>query len=516
MNMLNARKKLATLAVASAISGGAMMVSAPAQALNVSQNGLGEVLLFPYYTVKNGFDTVFTVTNTTNMTATFKIRFREALNSREVRDFNVVLSPYDHWSGAVTAKNDGAVVRTYDNTCTSPDKPDWTSVGGSGYEIDFTNYLYSGNFKDGAVETMDRLLEGYFEVILMGVSTRSTSVSTNVVEYNAKHVGGSSTVAGVPRNCAIVDAAFDSAATIADPVNGFGAFTAPQDILKGHVTYINVANGTAYDGEPVSVEAFQNTNNIIYEPSNLLPDLTSGDATTVATMAAGAVIGPLLVDTPIGDGAAASSLSVNAVSMALMSTGVINEFASGTGAATSWVITFPTKHYYTDALVDPAIGPTLEDGDANAPFSEWFYNGAGDGKSCEPLSLANLFDREELTSTAPPGRRRFSPVEYSTPTGVNLCYEVNVVDFNSSSIFGAGTNHLGVDTTDIGTSGWMELSFIGTAATTVGLTGTDASAVTHTFVGLPVTGFAAMMRDRGSAVANYGSSTLHSYRSGAR
>jgi hypothetical protein len=506
--MLNARKKLATLAVASAISGGAMMVSAPAQALNVSQNGLGEVLLFPYYTVKNGFDTVFTVTNTTNLTATFKIRFREPMNSREVRDFNVVLSPFDHWSGAVTAKNDGAVVRTYDRSCTSPDKPEWTDVGNNGYEIDFVNTLYSGNFKDGGAETMDRLLEGYFEVILMGVSTRSTSVAANVVEYNAKHV------AGVPRNCALVDAAFNDSTTIADVANGFGAFTAPEDILKGHVTYINVGNGTAYDGEPVAIESFQDLTNIIYEPSNLLPDLTSGSAATVVTMKAGNVIGPVLVNNPAGTGVAASSASVNAVSAALMSTGVINEYASGTGAATSWVITFPTKHYYTDALVDPTVGPTVEDGTPNAPFSEWFYNGVGDGKSCESLSLANLFDREETTSTTPPGSRRFSPYVPSAPTGIAVCSEVNVVDFNGSSIFGTGDNHLTVSTTDIGTSGWMELSFIGTNSL-VGITGVDATTATHQFVGLPVTGFAVMLRDRGSAVANYGSSTLHSYRSGA-
>jgi len=72
---MNIRKKLVNLAVASALSGGAMM-AAPAYAMNVSQNNLGEVLLFPYYTVKNGFDTLFTVTNTSNATAV--IRFAGA------------------------------------------------------------------------------------------------------------------------------------------------------------------------------------------------------------------------------------------------------------------------------------------------------------------------------------------------------------------------------------------------------------------------------------------------------
>ena len=88
----NTRKKVVTLAVASALGGVAMM-SAPAHAMNVAQDGKGEVLLFPYYTVKNGFDTIFSVVNTSDRTTLFKIRFREAKNSREVRDFTVPLSP---------------------------------------------------------------------------------------------------------------------------------------------------------------------------------------------------------------------------------------------------------------------------------------------------------------------------------------------------------------------------------------------------------------------------------------
>ena len=37
-----------------------------------------------------------------------KIRWREAFNSREVRDFNVILSPYDVWTGVVTSTPDGS------------------------------------------------------------------------------------------------------------------------------------------------------------------------------------------------------------------------------------------------------------------------------------------------------------------------------------------------------------------------------------------------------------------------
>lgn len=491
--MLKARKKLATLAVASALSGGALMVSAPVQALNVSQNNLGEVLLFPYYTVKNGFDTVFTVTNTTNQTAVFKIRFREALNSREVRDFNVVLSPYDHWAGAVTASGEGAAVRTFDKTCTSPNKPAWTGVDVNGdgtpdgYEVAFTNTLFSGVYADGATEALSRVQEGYFEVILMGVSTRSTSASSNVVEYNAKHV------AGTPRDCAAVDAAFLDIPTY------FSAFTEPENILKGHVTYIDTATGKSVDAEPTAIENFSSST-IIYAASDVDPDLGDGDAagTVYALNSGNTVTGPY-----IGG-------SQNGVSMALMSTAVINEFATGSGASTSWVVTFPTKHHYTDAYVVPTgTITTLPATTDFPPFSNRFVtdtDGTGadaTGKSCDTIGMG-MFNREEATQVVV-DNTNFSPAPPAGGT-VDLCYEANVVNFNSSSVFGSGTNRLGVDTTSVGTAGWAALRFTSTNANSVGLQG---------FVGLPTIGFAAIMRDAGSASINYGSNAAHAYISGA-
>lgn len=490
--MLNARKKLATLAVASAISGGAMMVSAPAQAVNVSQNNLGEVLLFPYYTVKNGFDTVFTVTNTTNKTAVFKIRFREALNSREVRDFNVVLSPYDHWAGAVTESGSGAVVRTFDKTCTSPDKPAWTGVDvngdgvADGYEVAFTNALFSGIYNDGATEDLSRVQEGYFEVILMGVSTRSTSVSTNTVEYSAKHV------AGVPRDCAAVDAAFLDIPTY------FSAFTEPENILKGHVTYIDVDTGKAIDAEPTALENFASLP-IIYASSDVDPDLGDGDAAgTVNLLSNGAPIATAYVGgSQVG------------VSMALMSTSVINEFATGSGAATSWVVTFPTKHHFTDAYII-GTGTITTSPTVYTPFSNRFVtdtDGSGadaTGKSCDQIGMS-MFNREEATVVTV-DNTNFSPLPPTSST-VDLCYEANVVNFNSSNVFGSGTNRLAVDTSAVGTAGWASLHFTSTNATVTGLGG---------YIGLPTIGFAAIMRDAGGATVNYGSSAAHAYVSGAQ
>lgn len=478
------RKKLVTLAVASAVSGGAMLMAAPAHAMNVSQNNVGQVLLFPYYTVKNGFDTIFSVTNTSDRTAVFKIRWREALNSREVLDFNVVLSPFDVWNGVVTASdNGGAVIRTWDKTCTAPRLPgmvanaDRAAADAKG-EVAFSTGRFagsaqiSGSFGDGGATTIDRVQEGYFEVILMGVSSRRTDVSTNVLEYSAKHDGG------VPRDCEAVDNLFVDVADLS-------YLGAPQNILKGHVTYINVASGKAIDAEPTAIEDFRTVGNIVAAPGDLMPDLSSGDAVSMVRL--------------FSDGEAVNAISMtgsqDAVTNLLQASAVVNEFATGGGnTSTSWVVTFPTKHHYTDQY---SVDTGTSSGTALAPFSNWF---ASDGKSCDDINMS-LYNREE-GSVEHEDSTQFSPV--TNPLNiVELCYEANVIDFNSSSVFGSGTNRLEVDTSNVGTSGWARLEFSEDPAAVDGLNG---------FFGLPTIGFSAIMRDGADATVNYGSSTEHTVR----
>jgi hypothetical protein len=56
-------------------------------------------------------------------TKAVKVRFIEALDSQEVLDFNLYLSPNDVWAGVITANpnGDGAIIRTADTSCTVPE-----------------------------------------------------------------------------------------------------------------------------------------------------------------------------------------------------------------------------------------------------------------------------------------------------------------------------------------------------------------------------------------------------------
>ncbi|KAB2930668.1 MAG: hypothetical protein F9K25_09000, partial [Candidatus Contendobacter sp.] len=80
--MMNRKMKQLALAVGVALGGLSLVPSA--QAVSVAKNNLGQALIFPYYTVRGGWTSLFGVTNTSNQVVAVKVRFRESYNSRDV------------------------------------------------------------------------------------------------------------------------------------------------------------------------------------------------------------------------------------------------------------------------------------------------------------------------------------------------------------------------------------------------------------------------------------------------
>src|SRR6186713_3300414 len=77
-----------------------------AQAVHINQDGLGQALVYPYYTARsvganNAYATALSVVNTTASAKAVKVRFLEGKNSREVLDFNLFLSPKDVWTAGI-------------------------------------------------------------------------------------------------------------------------------------------------------------------------------------------------------------------------------------------------------------------------------------------------------------------------------------------------------------------------------------------------------------------------------
>ena len=170
-----------TTAIIAGIAGVAG-ISSMANAIYLNPDGVGSVLIYPYYTVNNGNGTpnatLLFVVNTTDEGKAVKVRFLEAYNSREVLDFNLYLSPRDVWVGEVVSTGAGASLFTHDNSCTVPPIP----AGGAA----FRTLAFDGGVgpKDTGPTSLSRTREGYIEMIEMGVVTNESSSSLDAITHD--------------------------------------------------------------------------------------------------------------------------------------------------------------------------------------------------------------------------------------------------------------------------------------------------------------------------------------------
>ena len=75
--------------------------------MQVAPNGVGDLLLFAYWTTQMSRDTLLAITNTSNMDRTVHIRMREGMASGDVGDFTICMSGGDVWTAAITSDGDG-------------------------------------------------------------------------------------------------------------------------------------------------------------------------------------------------------------------------------------------------------------------------------------------------------------------------------------------------------------------------------------------------------------------------
>ncbi len=81
-----------------------------AMGMQVAPGGVGDLLLFGYWTTQMGRDTLLAITNTdTAMDAAVHVRILEGKASAEVRDFTVCMSAGDVWTAAIMTDGAGAV-----------------------------------------------------------------------------------------------------------------------------------------------------------------------------------------------------------------------------------------------------------------------------------------------------------------------------------------------------------------------------------------------------------------------
>ena len=446
-------------------------VSASAHAVNVNPDGLGQVLLYPLYTTEQGNDTNISITNTTGFVKAVKVRFLEGQNSQEVLDFNLYLSPYDQWSGAITQTEKGAKLVTFDRSCTAPAIP----AGG----VQFRDYQYKD---DGGEKSLARSRVGHVEIIEMGdINPEFTLPNSGTPGINlaglAIHNPELSGAAGTNADCSALRAQFSGSGIWAGSDMQTGFLGESAGGLYGHGAVLNVEKSTQISYDATAIDNFKAAGTTLHAKTGLtFPGLNDGKNST-ATLKNGEVL--------------EFAESIDAVSAVLMKHNISNDYVLDEGrlSETNWVITFPTKRLH------------VYETDENAPFvNKW-----AKGQSCHEVGLRN-WDNEEFAGT--PADLDFSP---SLPgESAALCYETNILTFNKSKMLGGEfvSYDVSLDQPDF-QFGWMDIDFTETAPI-VGLNIDDEEV---NVTGLPAIGFSAVTISNNIAangvMNNYGSSTSH-------
>lgn len=389
--MINNHSAMAVLAGACVLIAGANL----AHAVNLSPNGLGEVLLFPYYTVNNSQDTQVSIANDSPYGLVAKVRFLDGRMGRPVLDFDLYLSAHDTWTANVSQVNDdgGAILSTSDHSCTTP------TIPAEGLAFTSGGYDGSGSLPaDNGPHGITRTREGSIEVIAGGEIIAGSPTDIAITQVQNGQPG-----AGTPPGCATL------------PGSLVGDIAAPTSSLYGYGAIVDVGEGIYYAYNADAINGFTDVPLFTSTTTPLEPSLLQANSMVSNVGGAVAYVFTDSADVPnysqvqIGD----FSNGIDAVTAVFMADSIANDYIilPSLGASTDWVVDFPTKRFY----VDPIYGP--QGGSASSLFNGTF--------------AAAVYDREE-GDALPSGQE-----------GISLPYDVNVISFLSNAPAGAPSGVFG-------------------------------------------------------------------------
>ena len=486
------KKSTLSLALTAAMIGGVaatQTASAYPQAATagpvVSNSGLGQALIYPYYSVRGGTQTTINVFNTsTTHAVAVKVRFREHQNSRDVLDFNLVLSPNDKWFANLNASAAGGVVlSTTDKSCTVPE-----NINGQ----EFLNDAYTFSaFQDSGSQDLARLQEGYAEIIPMAWS----SVTTDPTFAGALH----SQATGNPGSCAAVTTAFT-------PTTSWDTVLAPVVVGDG-------APAISADADWVAIPAGENPlfgetfikNNGVGGGSNAvaIADWMAGVKLTTAQAF------PYFLEPTLGTSAGVwDTTNLPATDDALTSSTVINEWASNplNNAEVDWAVTMPTKSFHVDVAAANiqagssnfrAVGAGGGTATPLAPFTNAFALGRSD-----VAYGAQGYNNEEGEAATGPGPGvSIPPGTFNNPDVASLRFEANVISFGAGTILNSAS--------PADASGLVASLPTGSSNGYARLTFNNGAAGTPAALPLPVVGFALKTRETTTSGDNFGQMLDH-------
>ena len=363
-------------------------------AMRLSTNGMGQVLLFPYYTVQGGQSTLVTLVNTTDRAKVLDVRFNEALNGSMALGARVYLGPHDTWVAAVFASGINGVANliTDDRSCVRY-VDDQTSGLPNGHVYHRFQARYS---TDGGPTTVNRTREGSLDVVELAQIERGSTLEA-----------------------ALTSASGQPDCTAAANHDLMSMMDAPGGGVYGAFAIVDAAQGTVMAGQPTAVDGFS-TEPVLFQNGHS-EVLDRGDTSTDPSEQYTEALVP--VENRVMS--IRYRRPIDALTALLMTDTLYGDFMKdpSAGADTDWVIAAPTKRFYAGNL--PTGIPGMET--ATPPW-RYRFSEHGLGYSCMPYDLA-LHDREqrtiqvfpELVGTPPPNHRYL----------YNLCFAVDVLRFNA-------------------------------------------------------------------------------------
>ena len=441
-------------------------------AVTLNPKGLGQVLIYPYYTINAGHDSYVSVTNASDVGKLVKVSFHEGYNGRRVLDFNLYLSAHDVWTATISAPDgtatSGARMSTSDHSCMDPIPAHPQPFSTAGFDG-------SSLSADGGPTTPDRTREGYIDMIAAGDIIPGSATDTAIT-----HMQTGDPNQGMPPGCGHLPATLLT--DIVTPTSG----------LLGSGGIIDVGAGTFYAYDAVALTGF--TDSVLMTSTSGPGHPSLEDARSSASASPNGAIATVFTD----NGATLMldyARGIDAVSAVLMADALYNEYlvGAGLGANTDWVVTFPTKQFYVDKLLYPSsttspfVGPFLAPGESSV------------------FAGVDIYDQEEL----PRGLVQCAPLRPCFAHSVLLPHEVNVVSFLQepggavSGVFGSPrtfdpvAQQLIANIDPVGDDGWLKLDFtfsLDGVPTSPGLSGGTnpaAPGATANLHGQPVTGFMA-------------------------
>lgn len=456
------KTKLSQAIAAVAVMGAATAASAA----TVNANGMGDTLLYPLYTVEAGNNTVLHLTNTENEYKAVKVRFRRAVDSLDVLDFNLYLSPKDQWTGVLGKGEDGnPILVSGDTSC----------VAGSDANL---------NLQTGKSFARDESTKGHIEVIEMGTWTQAqaaavrmdrdvTGLANNNLAYAVKHDDG------VPGNCGLINKAwyydengveqpglwadeYLKSAKSADGTNAADATfkntalgNAPKGGLYGTAYVINVNEAWAASYAPTAMTVYGTAvavENNHHMPRLGLPDLNG--AITGVNNDQGVNVQDFLTFQAL-DGVYEDPSEYNAAKNHLNDITVVQNH--GMDALSGIVAPLSVSNLYADYAMEGSIAANTELA-VTFPVKYAQYGMNANASINDQRIAVTFMDSEEREERSNPADWQWSP--WAPQAAAFLKEETNLIRL---------THKDGVDREDLGvaevkipsqfTGGWMNIGF---------------------------------------------------------